>query len=77
VGLFLLASLARYCVPEIARHTGDVKRVATAGFTLCLFLIGTALTRKALRSVGIRPLLLGVLLWVSISVGTLLVVLHR
>jgi uncharacterized integral membrane protein (TIGR00698 family) len=75
VGLFLLASLARNMVPEIAHHASDVKRVASAGFTLCLFLIGTALTRSALRSVGVRPLILGVLLWVSISVAALVVVL--
>jgi uncharacterized membrane protein YadS len=70
IGLFLLASLAGNMIPEIAHHAGDVKRVASAGFTLRLFLIGRALTRSALKSVGVRPMILGVLLWVSISVGS-------
>ncbi len=75
--LFILASLARTMVPGITGYTGEIKQVASAGFALCLFLIGTALTRSALRSVGVRPLILGVLLWTMISVASLLAVLHR
>ena len=76
VFLFLLASLARNVVPSISPYTGDIKRIASAGFALCLFLIGTALTRSALRSVGVRPLILGILLWASISIASLIVVLQ-
>jgi uncharacterized integral membrane protein (TIGR00698 family) len=76
VFLFLLASLARGITPLIAHYTGDIKRIASAGFALSLFLIGAALTRSALRSVGIRPLILGIVLWVSISIASLIVVLN-
>lgn len=77
VFLFLLASLSREVAPSIVPYAADVKRVASAGFALCLFLIGTALTKAALRSVGVRPLVLGLALWVSISVGSLIAVLCR
>lgn len=40
--------------------------------TLSLFFIGASLTRKTLLAVGIRPLFQGILLWVSISVFSLL-----
>ena len=43
-------------------------RAATAGLTLALFLTGAGLSAKALRAVGWRPLLQGVLLWLFISV---------
>lgn len=39
--------------------------------TLSLFFIGASLTRETLRSVGMKPLLQGVLLWVSVSVLSL------
>lgn len=40
--------------------------------TLSLFFIGASLTRETLRAVGIRPLIQGVLLWISISVVSLI-----
>ena len=39
--------------------------------TVTLFFIGASLSRDVLRAVGIRPLVQGVLLWVVISLGTL------
>jgi uncharacterized membrane protein YadS len=41
------------------------------GFTVTLFLIGTGLNRKALKSVGLRPLLEGLVLWIIVGIGTL------
>ena len=46
------------------------------GLTLTLFLIGTGLSRKSLAAVGIRPLLLGVMLWIVISCVSLWAVMH-
>ena len=39
--------------------------------TVTLFFIGASLSRDVLRTVGLRPLVQGVLLWVVISLGTL------
>lgn len=47
--------------------SGAVNKLAKHLITLSLFFIGASLTRETLRSVGIRPLILGVLLWISIS----------
>ena len=47
--------------------SGAVAKLAKHLITLSLFFIGTSLTRETLRSVGIKPLIQGVLLWVSIS----------
>ena len=39
-------------------------------------MIGASLTIKMMKSVGVKPLLLAVLLWVVISVSSLFVVLN-
>lgn len=39
-----------------------------------LFIIGAGFTQKALRSVGLRPLLLAVILWLVVAGGSLLVI---
>lgn len=57
----------------------DVKlfdRVSKRGLTLTLFLIGAGLTKDALRSIGLKPLVQGVLLWAFISVLSLVVILY-
>jgi uncharacterized integral membrane protein (TIGR00698 family) len=74
IGLFILASLARTAFPPIAEFAPDIKQIASTGFALSLFFIGTALSKKALKSVGIRPLLLGIILWIFISVAAFLAV---
>ena len=38
---------------------------------LTLFLIGAGLSRQALRNVGVRPLALGVLLWIIVGAASL------
>lgn len=38
---------------------------------LCLFLIGCGITVKSIKKAGYKPMLLGVLLWVSIATGVL------
>ena len=50
-----------------SQFSGAVNKLAKHLITLSLFFIGASLTRDTLRSVGLRPLVLGVLLWVSIS----------
>lgn len=44
-----------------------INKVAKHLITLSLFFIGASLTRETLKSVGLRPLIQGVLLWISIS----------
>ncbi len=48
-----------------------INGLARKSLTLTLFFIGASLSRDVIRSVGIRPMLQGILLWVVISLGTL------
>ena len=75
-GLFVLASAARSLVPGIALSAEGIKDLASAGFCISLLLTGAALTRSGLKSVGAKPLLMGVLLWAFISCAALIAVHH-
>lgn len=74
VGAFLLASLSRSQLPAVALQGDAIKHVASAGFALALFLIGATLNRSTLQSVGVRPLVMGVILWGFTCVGALFAV---
>lgn len=45
-----------------------ISRLAKSMITLSLFFIGAGLTRATLKAVGLRPLIQGILLWITISV---------
>lgn len=76
IGFFLLACLLRSWIPGIADAGPAIARVARAGFTLTLFLIGASLSRKNLAKVGWTPLAQGFLLWVLVAAGSLAVILR-
>ena len=76
IGLFGLASVARSFVPGIAAQSSLISHAATAGLTLTLFLIGAGISQKTLRAVGWKPMAQGIVLWLAISAGSLLVILH-
>ncbi|HEX7154530.1 MAG TPA: putative sulfate exporter family transporter [Thermoanaerobaculia bacterium] len=71
---FLLASVVRTYVPAPAVIWETLVQLARVGLTVTLFLIGAGLSRKSLAAVGVRPLILGVLLWIAISVAGLIAV---
>ncbi len=64
---FLLASVLHTYVAPVALVSPWLVDLAKLGLTLTLFLIGAGLSLKALRQVGIQPLLHGVLLWLFIA----------
>ncbi len=76
IGLFLLACFLRSLLPGLAPFEPGIARVARAGFTLTLFLIGAALSRKNLAKVGWAPLAQGLLLWALIAAGSLAAILR-
>lgn len=71
---FVVAMLINtyFALPQII--TTNIVFVAKKLLTVTLFLIGCGLSVSALKAVGVKPLLLGVILWVIISVVTLFVV---
>jgi uncharacterized integral membrane protein (TIGR00698 family) len=74
IGFFILASIARSFIPQIANSAPAITHLATAGLTLTLFLIGSSLSRATLRSVGWRPMVQGVSLWLFIGTVSLVVI---
>jgi uncharacterized integral membrane protein (TIGR00698 family) len=76
IGLFILAMIANTCIPAVSIVSPYLIIIAKAGLTLTLFLIGAGLSRKVLASVGFKPLLQGVVLWIAISATALYAVMH-
>ncbi len=76
IGLFVLAMLCNTFIPQISFISSFIVFIAKTGLTVTLFLIGAGLNWKILRTVGPKPLLQGVLLWVFIAVGALITVIH-
>ncbi len=75
--LYVLAMVVNTFVPVIHTNVSPaIVMVAKRGLTLTLFLIGAGLSKKALKNIGVKPLLQGVILWVFISVMSLLVILN-
>ncbi len=74
IALFVLASVVGTYVPLVHEHVGTLTLIARRGMCLALLLVGLGLSRSALASVGVRPLVLAVALWVFISAVSLVVV---
>jgi len=77
---FILAMLFNTFVPAYVPATkvlGPVMvSLAKIGLTITLFFIGASLSAKVVRSVGVKPYVLGVVLWLVISTASLYVILH-
>jgi uncharacterized integral membrane protein (TIGR00698 family) len=67
IGLFILAMLVNTYAPVIHPIVPYITTLAKTGLTLTLFLIGTSLSFKTFKTVGVKPLVQAVLLWVLIS----------
>ncbi|WP_281638313.1 YeiH family protein [Flavobacterium marginilacus] len=76
IGLFILAMVCNTYFSPVANAAPHLVSAAKTGLVVTLFLIGAGLNRSVLKSVGLMPLLQGVLLWISIAVGTLLAILY-
>ena len=71
---FIAVSAAFTFIPALSAAADAVQFAAKRGMCLTLFLIGSTVTLAALKSVGWRPLLLGLLLWFFVAAGSLLVI---
>jgi uncharacterized integral membrane protein (TIGR00698 family) len=74
---FVLASLVFTLAPALRPAGLVIAAVARRAMVAALFLVGAGLTRSALRSVGARPLVHGVVLWLLMGGGTLALVLAK
>ena len=69
INTYLLGS-----VPEVGKV---ISGLARKGLILTMFFIGASLSTDVLKSVGVKPLVQGVLLWLVISIGSLAYILWR
>ena len=60
-------------VPQVGKIISGIARKL---LTLTMFFIGASLSKDTLKAVGARPMIQGVLLWIIISVGSLLYILY-
>ena len=72
---FVIASVVRTWLPAPPALFDTLAAAARAGLPVTLLLIGAGLSRRALRAVGPRALILGLILWLAISVCSLFAVL--
>lgn len=68
---FCLAAVLNTYVHFFQSAYPVLKHLGSIGLTVTLYLIGTGLSMKTLREVGIRPFLQGILLWLFVAVGSL------
>ena len=71
---FVLAMIANTYLPIPSVITSSIVWVSKKALILTLFLIGAGLSRNVIKSVGIRPMVLGVILWALIGIASLLVI---
>jgi uncharacterized integral membrane protein (TIGR00698 family) len=71
IGLFCLAAVCNTYLPGGTHAYTLAVKIAKVGLTATLFLIGSGISVATIKSVGARPLVLGVILWLLVSVGSL------
>lgn len=74
--LFVLAMLINTFIPAVHPASSYIVMLSKTGLKITLFLIGASLSKALITSVGIKPFLQGILLWLFISVMSLWVILH-
>lgn len=70
---FLAASSVSTFIPFPYDWSTSLVRLAKTGFVVTLFLIGTGISKEAIKHVGVRPLLQAVILWLIVLSASLFV----
>ena len=68
IGAMLINTYLLADFPQIGKFIAGIAR---KGLIITMFFIGASLSVDVIKSVGIRPLLQGILLWIIISAGSL------
>ncbi len=73
---FVIASIISTQLNLPKEITDAIVKVAKAGFSVTLFLIGCGISVASIKAVGVRALLLGITLWILIMFSTLFIVMQ-
>ena len=76
IGFFVLAILAGTFLPFLQNFNSIISEISRDTLKVALFLIGAGLSLQNLKNIGIKPLLLGIILWIFISSISLYAVLE-
>jgi uncharacterized integral membrane protein (TIGR00698 family) len=68
---FCLAAVCNTYLPSGRPAYSLAVKIAKIGLTATLFLIGSGISAGTIKQVGPRPLVLGILLWLMVAVGSL------
>ena len=74
--IFILAMVVNTYVALPDWFVSTMVWIARRGMVVTLFLIGASLSLSTVRQVGVKPLILAVVLWIVISISSLIVVLN-
>jgi uncharacterized integral membrane protein (TIGR00698 family) len=69
----MAAALATYA-PALHMGYKELATLGRLGLAVTLFLIGTGFSPQAMKKTGVRPLILGVLLWIAVGTISLLAI---
>lgn len=75
IGYFIIAILLHTYFPIFEGFSHIATTAAKSGLNLTLFFIGSTISIQTLKTISWKPLFLAVVLWVIISVGSLLMIL--
>jgi uncharacterized membrane protein YadS len=76
IGWFVFAILLSTYFPFFDNFSSAITVLAKSGLNLTLFLIGSSISLQTLKTIGVKPLVFAVILWVTISIGSLFYILH-
>jgi len=68
---YCFAIFIAYALPDYQVLYQGIFNVSKQVLVMCLFLIGAGITIQKVKEAGVRPLLLGILLWIGISTSSL------
>ena len=71
---FILAAVLNSYLPAGAPLYHDLASLGRFGLTVTLFLVGTNISRSTLKTVGTRPLVQGLILWLVIASLSLMLI---
>ena len=66
--LYVIAMVIATYVPQWGHFYSSAVSFAKVGMLFTLFLIGAGLSKETIKQVGFKPILLGIILWICISI---------
>ncbi len=76
IAFYIISMCLSTYIPQFSTEYSFIAAASRRGLTLTLFLIGSGLSPEAVKSVGIRPLMHGLFLWMAVTAISLTAVMR-